>query len=87
MPRRHATCVLNRFVRLARVRVCARLGAEGGRLTKAHATTLSCVRLAVAATLAPRSLSVDSGPLSLATALLQERIYSALDYFVVGPLL
>ena len=45
------------------------------------------MRLAVAATPAPRSLSDDSGPLSLATALLLERIYLALDYLVVGPLL
>ena len=41
----------------------------------------------VAATPAPRSLSDDSGPLSLATALLQERSYFALDYPIVGPLL
>ena len=45
------------------------------------------VRLAVAATPAPRSLSDDSGPLSLATALFQEHIYFVLDYLVVGPLL
>ena len=45
------------------------------------------MRLAVAATPAPRSLSDDSGPLSLATALFLERIYLALDYLVVGPLL
>ena len=34
-----------------------------------------------------KSQSDDSGPLSLATALLLERIYLALDYLVVGPLL
>ena len=32
-------------------------------------------------------LGIDSGPLPLATALFQERIYFALDYLAVGSLL
>ena len=56
-------------------------------LVERRFTACHSVRLAVAATPAPRSLSEDSGPLSLATAFFWERIYFALDYLVVGPLL
>ena len=56
-------------------------------LAERRVTACHSVRLAVAAAPAPRSQSDDSGPLSLATALFLERIYLALDYLVVGPLL
>jgi len=56
-------------------------------LAEQRFTACHSVRLAVAATPAPRSQSDDSGPLSLATALFLERTYFALDYLVVGPLL
>ena len=44
-------------------------------------------RLPIAVTSASESLGEDSGPLPLATALIKERIYFALNYLVVGPLL